>query len=338
MDSVIKHGRSFIWDLEIDSYKDVYLDDFYQDSIIDFEYLYCEEACRDIYGLQRLGDLGWKVCVPIKCPLEKDLLETACKDLSSHCDFIISYNISNDEYIDSVVTILIQNNMSIFDAYGFLLEKRGIIINYAQSLKNKVLSNLMRESVIEKLPIYSRATKKVELELSNFKTDKISNAKKIIEISSRVKTSTSIEEKVYRKNICQFDLFEKFDDIAGVRCTCEFLGDVYDVLEYIKQNPLINILLIEDKIADPPKSGYRGIHIIATTDVYFQGSLYEDIKVEIQLRTAFQNAWSMKTHQLTYKRETNIPDEIANTMRLMSDALKEADEAAQRIKETLRKN
>ena len=31
MDEVIKHGKSFIWDLEIDSYKDVYLEDFYQD-------------------------------------------------------------------------------------------------------------------------------------------------------------------------------------------------------------------------------------------------------------------------------------------------------------------
>ena len=186
--------------------------------------------------------------------------------------------------------------------------------------------------VIDRLPIFSRAAKKVELELSNFKTDDSSNDHKIVEISSRTKTLNSIQEQVYRKKICQFELFERFDDIAGVRCTCEFLSDVYEVLEYIKQNPLFNVLFIEDKIAFPSDAGYRGIHIIVSTSVYYQGSIHENIKVEIQLRTAFQNAWSMKTHQLTYKQE-NIPEDVSETMRKMSDALKDADDAAQQIKE-----
>ena len=338
MDDVIKHGRSFIWDLEIDSYKDVYLEDFYQDTIIDFEYLHCEEMYRDAHGLQRHGDSSWIIHVPFRSDISKELLEKACKELSAHTDFIKSYFVSDDEYTNSEIVVLIYENMSIFDAFNYAYKKRDIVINYAFSLEHKKLSTIMNISVEKKRPIYSRAMKKVELELSNFKTDTISNDKKIIEISSRVKTTSSIEEKVYRKNICQFDLFEKFDDIAGVRCTCEFLSDVYDVLEYIKQNPLIKVLSIEDKITTPSKLGYRGIHIIVTTDVYFQGSVYENIKVEIQLRTAFQNAWSMKTHQLTYKRESDVSDEISETMRMMSDALKEADEVAQRIKETLRNN
>ena len=54
------------------------------------------------------------------------------------------------------------------------------------------------------------------------------------------------------------------------------------------------------------------------------------------MRTAFQNAWSMKTHQLTYKRESAIPEEISVAMKEMSDALKNADDVAQRIKGKLR--
>lgn len=333
MNEVIIHGRSYIWDLEVDNYKDVYLEDFYQDTIIDFEYLYCEEMYCDAHGLQRYGDSAWIINVPIKKEINKDLLETACNELSVHCNFIVDFNISRDEYTYPEITVLINENMSVYDAFNYAYEKRNTVINYADSLEHKMLSELVKKQVVEKLPVYSRAMKKVELELSNFKTDDISNDKKIIEISSRVKTVTSIKEKVFRKNVCQFELFDKFDDIAGVRCTCEFLSDVYDVLEYIKQNPLIKVLFIEDKITNPLKSGYRGIHIIATTDVYFQGSLYENVKVEIQLRTAFQNAWSMKTHQLTYKRESAVSEEISNSMRLMSDALKEADVAAQQIKE-----
>lgn len=337
MEEIIKHGRSFIWDLEIDSYKDVYIDDFYQDTIIDFEYLHCEEMYTGINNLHRYENSTWIISVPIRCDIDKTLLKNACKELSLNSDFLVSYYISDERYYDSEITVLINNNMSIFDAFNYAITKRDIVIDYTRSLENKTLSKLVRQQVADKLPIYSRAMKKVELELSNFTTDEKINANKIIEISSRVKTLNSIEEKVYRKSISQFEIFEKFDDIAGVRCTCEFLSDVYDVLEYIKQNPLIKVLFIEDKIETPSESGYRGIHIIVSTDVYFQGTLYENIKVEIQLRTAFQNAWSMKTHQLTYKRETDISADISKTMRMMSDSLKEADEAAQQIKETLRK-
>lgn len=337
MEEIIKHGRSFIWNLEIDSYKDVYIDDFYQDTIIDFEYLHCEEMYTGINNLRRYENSTWIISVPIRCDIDKTLLKNACKELSLNSDFLVSYYISDEQYYDSEITVLINNNMSIFDAFNYAITKRDIVIDYTCSLENKTLSKLVRQQVANKLPIYSRAMKKVELELSNFTTDVKINANKIIEISSRVKTPNSIQEKVYRKSISQFEIFEKFDDIAGVRCTCEFLSDVYDVLEYIKQNPLIKVLFIDDKIETPSESGYRGIHIIVSTDVYFQGTLYENIKVEIQLRTAFQNAWSMKTHQLTYKRETDISDDISKTMRMMSDSLKEADEAAQQIKETLRK-
>lgn len=337
MEEIIKHGRSFIWDLEIDSYKDVYIDDFYQDTIIDFEYLHCEEMYTGINNLRRYENSTWIISVPIRCDIDKTLLKNACKELSLNSDFLVSYYISGEQYYDSEITVLINNNMSIFDAFNYAITKRDIVIDYTCSLENKTLSKLVRQQVANKLPIYSRAMKKVELELSNFTTDEKINANKIIEISSRVKTPNSIQEKVYRKSISQFEIFEKFDDIAGVRCTCEFLSDVYDVLEYIEQNPLIKVLFIDDKIETPSESGYRGIHIIVSTDVYFQGTLYENIKVEIQLRTAFQNAWSMKTHQLTYKRETDISDDISKTMRMMSDSLKEADEAAQQIKETLRK-
>lgn len=254
--------------------------------------------------------------------------------MSIHCDFFISYSISKQEYDNSEIIILIDKDMSIYDAFNYAISKRNAVIDYASSLQSNTLSKMLRKEVNDKKPIYYRAMKKVELELSNFTTDDSANIHKIIEICSRVKDVNSIQEKVYRKGICQFELFERFDDIAGVRCTCEFLSDVYDVLEYIKQNPLFNVKSIEDKIINPTQAGYRGIHIIVTTNIYYQSSVYNDIKVEIQLRTAFQNAWSMKTHQLTYKQKS-IRDDISETMKMMSDALKEADDAAQKIKSLL---
>lgn len=335
INDVIKHGHSYIWDMEIDSYKDFFLHDFYDDTTINFEYLHCEEMYIDMHGLKRRDNSTWEITIPIKCFDEIQEFETACREMSKHCDFLISYSISKQKFVDPTITILIDKDMSIYEAFYYAISKMDAVIDYTLSLRENRLSNKLRLIVDNKLPVYHRAMKKVELELSNFTTDDSSNIHKIIEISSRVKTIDSIQEKVYRKNICQFELFERFDDIAGVRCTCEFLNDVYDVLEYIKQNPLFNVQSIEDKIINPSQAGYRGIHIIVTTDVYYKGSVYNNIKVEIQLRTAFQNAWSMKTHQLTYKQKS-IPVDISETMKMMSDALNEADNAAQKIRNSLR--
>lgn len=335
INDVIKHGHSYIWDMEIDSYKDVFLHDFHDNTIIDFTYLHCDEMYTGMHGLKRKDHLTWEITIPIKCFESTQKLEIACQELSVHCDFLISYSTPKQKYVDPTITVLIDKDISIYEAFYYAIAKRDTVIDYAFSLKENRLSNKLRKIVDNKLPVYHRAMKKVELELSNFTTDDSSNIHKIIEISSRVKTIVSIQEKVYRKNICQFELFERFDDIAGVRCTCEFLNDVYDVLEYIKQNPLFNVQSIEDKIINPSQAGYRGIHIIVTTDVYYKGSVYNNIKVEIQLRTAFQNAWSMKTHQLTYKQKS-IPVDISETMKMMSDALNEADNAAQKIRNSLR--
>lgn len=335
MSRIVKHGHNYILELEIDNYKDVFLNDFYTDSIIDFEYIYCEEIYTGCHDLQRRGDSNWQITVPIGDFVSSTALGQACQELMKHQMYLLSYSVSKTQYENHEITILIDHNMSIYDAFNYAVEKRDIVLDYISSLENHTISRIVKQTVTEKLPIYLRAMKKVELELTNFRTDDACNHHKIIEISSRVKEIDSIQEKIYRKRVCQFDIFEKFDDIAGVRCTCEFLSDVYDVLLYIQNNPLLCVKSIEDKIKDPSEAGYRGVHIIVTTDVYYHDTFYENIKVEIQLRTAFQNAWSMKTHQLTYKRESAIPEEISNAMRAMSDALNDADHVAQQIKDKL---
>ncbi len=335
IENVIVHGHSFIWDMEIDEYKDTYLHEFYDDTIIDFEYIYCDEAYVSYRGLKRYGDSKWEITIPIMTDNNADVFEHALKELSQKKSFILDFRIAREKYVSSTIRILIDKDMSIYEAYYYTKEISDIITDYVLSIEYKHLSEITKKDISAMLPVYFRATKKVELEISNFATDDSKNARKIIDICSRVKTIESIEEKVYRKKICQLDLLDSFDDIAGVRCTCEFLSDVYDVLEYIKVNPLLKVQSIEDKIENPSDAGYRGIHVIANTDVYYHGKLYNGIKVEIQLRTAFQNAWSMKTHQLTYKQDL-ISDDISNTMRMMSNALNEADRAAQNIKDQLR--
>ena len=331
----LEPGRNYVWDMEIGEYRDVFLHDFTQDTVVDFMYYHCDEMYTGIHSLRRTGDSSWEIVVPIECERVYECLEEACTAIAGHCDFLLHYDLFRQHGNEPEITILIDQDMNLADAYNYAIDKEMLVVDYADSIQHHRLSRLANGMVLDRLPVYSRAMKNVELELTNFLTDDSDNDKKIIEICSRVKGVESIQEKVYRKGICQFEVFDRFDDIAGMRCTCEFLSDVYDALEYIKQNPLFHVHSIEDKIATPSREGYRGIHVIVTTDVYYHGSIYKDIKVEIQLRTAFQNAWSMKTHQLTYKQEA-VPTEIMDVMRSMSDALKAADDAAQSIREKLR--
>ena len=209
---------------------------------------------------------------------------------------------------------------------------RADFFEYYYAVTEKHLVNKTKKKVNEILPVYERAKNVIILELGSFSKEVEKNQCSVVRIDGRVKSLESIEEKVYRKGILSSQIFEKFDDIAGVRVVCEYIKDVYNLLEYIKENPLIKILEIDDKIEKPTQEGYRGIHVIVKVDVYYKKMLYEGVKVEIQLRTSFQNGWAMKTHELTYKK-SNIPKEISSQMKILSDSLYEADLKAQELRD-----
>lgn len=75
------HGFSYIWDLEIDSYKDIYLDDFYTDTVIDFEYLHCDEMYIGLHGLRRYKDSNWQISVPICNFIGENTLESSLRGI-----------------------------------------------------------------------------------------------------------------------------------------------------------------------------------------------------------------------------------------------------------------
>lgn len=206
-------------------------------------------------------------------------------------------------------------------------------ISFYESSKNNKLSRYIKENILSKLPIYEKALTQVVMEIKSMASELGTEMCEIVAISSRLKSIDSIEEKVFRKKISQYEIFEKFNDIAGARFVCQYMNDVYKLLEYIKKNPLIDIIEIDDKILNPTSDGYRGIHIICKNKVFFNAEMHENILVEIQLRTSFQDAWSMKTHTLTYKKDINIQPKTSKKMKELSDLLFGADKTAQELKD-----
>ena len=129
----------------------------------------------------------------------------------------------------------------------------------------------------------------------------------IEQVTGRVKTISSILEKAHKKNIPLDDIEKEIDDIAGIRIICQFVEDIYKVVDIIRQRSDMIIKCENDYIKDRKKSGYRSYHITVYYDVEtLKGT--RRLQVEIQIRTLAMNFWATIEHSLQYKYKQNMPE------------------------------
>jgi len=84
------------------------------------------------------------------------------------------------------------------------------------------------------------------------------------------------------------------------------------------------------------KFGYKSLHYIISLDSK-RNSLKEyfdlkDFKAEIQIRTILQHSWAEIQHDLGYKSEISLPDEIKRNFFRLAALLETADKEFERIK------
>ena len=97
-------------------------------------------------------------------------------------------------------------------------------------------------------------------------------------------------------------MFEKIDDIAGIRIVCNFKSDVYKLVDIISSFQDVRLLDKKDYLKNPKTSGYRSYHIILEVPVNFSsGIMY--VKVELQIRTLAMDFWASLEHKLKYKNQ-----------------------------------
>lgn len=152
---------------------------------------------------------------------------------------------------------------------------------------------------------YESALKILETQLDIMKSEFsiIGNDGPINYIKTRIKSPSSILEKLYRKNIdINVENVQKLNDIVGARIVCNFLDDVYDVINSIKRNENLKIVNEKDFIKNPKPSGYRGYHIIVSISVSIDG-VSKNIPAEIQIRTTAMDFWASNEHKLNYKSD-----------------------------------
>lgn len=139
-------------------------------------------------------------------------------------------------------------------------------------------------------------------------------------VTGRVKSISSILEKINKYDYDIGEVEDKIRDIAGIRIICQFIEDIYEVSNMffdrdgkdLKVVQIKNYLRGEDHSffqsgqGHPKESGYQSYHMIISYPVI--SSLgYREVFVEIQIRTLAMNFWSVIEHSLNYKYKGRVP-------------------------------
>ncbi len=121
-------------------------------------------------------------------------------------------------------------------------------------------------------------------------------------IDTRLKSSKSILGKLEKKgmSLSLSEAFNNIYDIAGVRCVCPYIKDVYLIRDRILAQDDVQIIEIKDYIASPKPNGYRSLHMIIRVPVYFMNKK-QMVPVELQIRTAAMDLWASLEHDIKYK-------------------------------------
>ncbi|MDR1802305.1 MAG: hypothetical protein LBQ94_01750 [Treponema sp.] len=156
-------------------------------------------------------------------------------------------------------------------------------------------------------------------------------------IEHRTKTIESLEEKIVRKSIR--DIKEEIMDISGIRIILYYQDDVDKVVDLIKDNFIIDEQNSINKadLHNSNEFGYLSVHYIVTLDSKRNNLLewrnYSDLKAEIQIRTVLQHSWASISHELTYKKNYEIPRKLERKLYRLAGLFELADEQFLNIKE-----
>ena len=142
----------------------------------------------------------------------------------------------------------------------------------------------------------------------------------IEQVSGRVKSVSSILEKMQRKHIPMERMEEEVEDIAGIRIICQFEEDIETVASLIQNRSDMTIKSEKNYLKHVKQSGYRSLHLI----IYYTVETLNGprkLQAEIQIRTIAMDFWATIEHSLQYKYKGDMPPHVAERLTNAADAI-----------------
>ena len=142
----------------------------------------------------------------------------------------------------------------------------------------------------------------------------------IEQVSGRVKSVSSILEKMQRKHIPMERMEEEVEDIAGIRIICQFEEDIETVASLIQNRADMTIKSEKNYLKHVKQSCYRSLHLI----IYYTVETLNGprkLQAEIQIRTMAMDFWATIEHSLQYKYKGDMPPHVAERLTNAADAI-----------------
>lgn len=153
-------------------------------------------------------------------------------------------------------------------------------------------------------------------------------------VTGRVKPVDSILTKSQLRNIPLDRLEEEMSDIAGLRIMCQFVEDIHQVVQLLRNRKDMTVLMERDYITNQKTSGYRSYHLVVEYPVQLITG-EKKIYAEIQIRTLAMNFWATIEHSMNYKYQGDFPPEIGERLRRAAEAAFQLDEEMSSIREEI---
>jgi len=153
-------------------------------------------------------------------------------------------------------------------------------------------------------------------------------------VTGRVKPGDSIKEKMLRRKVQADRLEQDMQDIAGLRIMCQFVEDIYQVVDLLRKRTDMTILEERDYISNEKPSGYRSYHIVIEYPVQMVGG-EKKILAEIQVRTLAMNFWATIEHSLNYKYQGDFPENLSQRLQRAAEAAFSLDKEMSEIREEI---
>lgn len=209
-----------------------------------------------------------------------------------------------------------------FKVDKLLIEERDITL-----LKESEMLHGSYQEMVEMRLLYNSAIKQIstKLEILNEEFNVKHARNPIHHVEARLKSPQSIIKKLNLKNMdISITSAKELNDIAGIRVVCGYLDDVYKIAEMLLTQTDINLVKYQDYIKEPNFNGYRSLHLDIEVPVFLSDHI-EKVIVEVQVRTVAQDFWASLEHDIRYKSDKYIPQDICDDMLQSANEIAEID-------------
>ncbi|MBQ9031608.1 MAG: GTP pyrophosphokinase family protein [Parasporobacterium sp.] len=199
-------------------------------------------------------------------------------------------------------------------------------------------ANDMLDAVLDyknMMMVYSCAIKEIRTKLEILDTEFANRVSRnpISSIHTRLKSQTSIIEKMERKGIpvTRDNVEQNLNDIAGLRVICSYIDDIYQIADALVRQDDIELLEKKDYIRNPKPNGYRSLHLIVTVPVFLSDEK-KIVKAEVQIRTIAMDFWASLEHGIKYKKNVPQAESLIAELKECADTIAATDQTMMHIR------